>query len=243
MNCSCCNTVITKDDPSINCSVCDKIFNATCTEATRSDLKRFGPSTGISWSCKSCRGLDLRSLILTLQEEIKNLKSTVLAPVVSTTENLIKSEEIIQEVLERERRRKNIIVYGITESKSTNKSERIAADVTTVSDVFRSIGVRVPDDIKLIRLSKFDPTKAVSKRPIKICFQSSDIAPAILKKAKLLKGSTEYTGVFISADRTPTQQKLFNAVKTELTERKSKGEVNLRIKYMNGVPKIVLSEN
>lgn len=246
MNCSCCNSPINKDDPSISCNVCNKVFKATCTEVTRTDLKRFGTATGIFWSCKNCRGIDLKSLILALQEDIKILKlqSATVAPVLSTTETLFKSEEIIQEVLERDRRRNNIIVFGITESKSNSKDERMAVDTSAVREVFNYIGAAIPDDnIKPVRLGRFDPTKDVSKRPIRISFSSPDNVLCVLKKSKLLKDCVEHPGIFISSDRTPFQQKLFNAVKAELVDRRSKGEGNIRIRHMNGIPRIVSSEN
>lgn len=243
MKCSCCDAAISKDDPSISCNVCSKVFRATCTEVTRSDLKRFGPTTGIFWSCKDCRNLDLRSLILALQEDIRELKSKPVAPVVSSTETLIRSEEIIQEVVERDRRRNNVIVYGVTESKSNSKDERTSTDMSEVRQIFNYIGATVPDNMKTVRLGRFDPTKAISKRPLKISFSIPDVVPNLLKKSKLLKDCVEHPGVFVSSDRTPFQQKLFNAVKAELIDRKSRGEDNIRLKYVNGIPKIVSSEN
>lgn len=243
MICSCCNALITKDDPSTNCNVCQKLFRASCTEATRSDLKRFGPATGIYWSCKDCRSLDLKSLILSLQEDIKQLRAATISPVTSTAEDLIKSEVIIQEVLERERRRCNVVIFGVAESGSSSRAEREAADVSTVQGVFRSIDATVSANFKTVRLGKFDPTKPISKRPIKISLPSPDSVLNILKKSNSLRNSLEYPGIAISSDRTPFQQKLFNAVKAELMERKSKGEENIRIKHINGIPKIVSSEN
>lgn len=188
MNCECCKTLLSKDDTTIGCGTCGKVFKNTCIGLNKSEVKKINSDSGLSWSCKDCRSfrtdfLDLRSLIIALQEEVRALKAVSAAPAPTTTETLIRSEEIIQEVAERERRRSNIIVYGITESSSNSTDERVSTDIASLQNIFQFIGANVPADIKPIRLGKFDPTKRTSKRPIKVSFPSPDTVSRILNKS------------------------------------------------------------
>ena len=65
----------------------------------------------------------------------------------------------------------------------------------------------------------------------------------VFRNIKKLKSSERYKHVIVSNDRTPYQVKYYKTVKKELDDRISKGEVNLKIRYHAGVPKIVSQEN
>lgn len=239
MNCACCGSVI-KDDVFINCCICNKSFKTSCVKLSRIETAKINSNTGLSWTCADCGkfGNDLNGLkaaIIALQDDIKILKA---ASISDTPNTLVNTEEIIQEVIERDRRKTNVMVFGVSEAVNLSRAEQRSADTEVLRNIFGSIDFRIGDLIPL-RLGKYDPSKISPKRPIKLCFSSEGDVVALLKKSKSLKQSKDFSGVFISRDRTPFQQKLYGSVRDELRDRKSKGENNIRIKYSNGIPRIV----
>lgn len=243
--CNCCGSVI-KDDGFINCCICSKSFKLACVNLNTSDLGKINSDCGLTWSCRSCAKfnrdlISLKSLVLSLQEDIKSLKS---CPVTQPKSNnsLMESEVIIREVMEREKRKNNIIVFGVEERNCGSSKELVEADTNIIKDIFTSFDVGV-DGFKPVRLGKYDPSKSNRKRPIKVSLPSDDLVNKILRKSSLLKASPRFSGIVIARDQTPMQQDLYKSVKAELFERKAKGEINIRIKYVKGVPTIVDSEN
>lgn len=239
MNCACCGSVI-KDDVFVNCCICSKSFKTSCVKLSRVETAKINSNTGLSWSCVDCYkfGNDLNGLkaaIVALQEDIKILKA---ASIGDTPDSLVNTEEIVQEVIERDRRKANVVVFGISETVNLSKAGQRSADTEILRNIFRSIDF-LTGDLEPLRLGKYDPSKISSKRPIKLSLSSESDVVTLLKKSKSLIKSGEFSGVFISRDRTPFQQKLHGSVRDELRDRKSKGETNIRIKYSNGIPRIV----
>lgn len=243
--CSCCNSNIT-DDLYVHCSVCKKIFKTSCTKLSRSDITKINTNCGLSWSCKDCVSLggvlaDLKSAVLALQEEIRVLKDSP-SKSSTATNSLFETEHIIQEVIERERRRNNIIVFGIEEAQCESAEQQRVLDRSTITSVLTAMNVQV-GEFKSMRLGKFDPTKINSKRPIKVSLPSTEEIPKIFKKLHLLKSIARFSNIIISSDKTPFQTKLYKSVKEELDGRSSRGETNLKIKYIKGLPTIIDSSN
>lgn len=243
MICACCNSAI-RDDAFVNCCICGKSFKTSCVKLSRTETAKINSNSGLSWTCVGCIkfGNDLNGLkaaIVALQEDIRTLKA---ASVNDAPNSLINTEEIIQEVIERDRRKTNVIVYGISETLNLSKTEQRSADSECLRGIFRTIDFDTEDVVPL-RLGKYDSSKTSSKRPIKLTFSSESVVLRLLKKSKLLNRSKDFSGIFISRDRTPFQQKLHGSIRDELRDRKSKGETNIRIKYSNGIPRIVSDLN
>nr|CAH7723930.1 unnamed protein product [Callosobruchus chinensis] len=116
-------------------------------------------------------------------------------------------------------------------------AEQIQQDKATVKELLQYV---VPDmalsDVKSFRLGRHTTAK---KRPIKVVLQNSDIVRNILKNSSSLKNSRNHRSIVISQDRTMKQIEYYEALKQELVDRKSAGETNLGIKYINDLPKMV----
>lgn len=98
----------------------------------------------------------------------------------------------------------------------------------------------IPDQVVTpIRLGKFDPTKQVRSRPMKVRLSSPELVSMVLRRFQKVKD--KYAGVFITPDRTPQQMGMFKAVKAEMELRVAEGETGLKIKHVGGVPTIVSS--
>lgn len=89
-----------------------------------------------------------------------------------------------------------------------------------------------PEPEKIMRLGKYDGKKT---RPVKVCFSTSGTAKVILKN----KLNCKDKNIKIYSDQTPNQKLDMENLREELRQRKEKGENDLIIKYIKGVPKII----
>lgn len=181
---------------------------------------------------------ELKILIVAMQREIESLKTIKTAP-----NSSIEFEEVVREVLERQIRKNNIIVYGVAENTSTELNTRILHDQRQVSRVLQHLLPETNfETVEPIRLGKFDASRS-RPRPIKVVLPSENVVHDIIRKAPTLKNLRDPGNVKISFDKTRRQQEYYRQVKDELDTRTAAGEVNLRIKFMRGVPQIVDSTN
>lgn len=240
--CTCCN----KTDEShklVNCCVCKKPYRIDCVKISVSEARKIHLKTGFTWTCNNCIefGEDLNSLksiIASLQEEIKILKESVLQSATYSSSSLLDTEKVIQEISDRDRRKNNIVIFGRPEDKVNNNSEQINLDTVLVNEICMNVQVDV-GDFKVSRLGKFDPTAANRKRPIKVSFSSDAAVARILRNIPKLKSNSKFSSLSIFRDRTPMQLQIHKEAKAELNSRIRNGETNLRIKYRNGIPSIV----
>nr|CAI5818719.1 unnamed protein product [Callosobruchus analis] len=65
----------------------------------------------------------------------------------------------------------------------------------------------------------------------------------LIKKSPALKNSEEFKNISVSYDRTPRQMQLYKVVRKQIDDTKNGGESNIRIKYVNGIPKIYIAVN
>lgn len=167
--------------------------------------------------------------ILALETNL-NLKTNMPS---TYSDALCTNEQIIREIYERKKRECNIIIFGIPEQTSSNAKERNLNDETEVINILSSITKDIPNPKKIFRIGKYNPEKT---RRIKVCFERSDLVMILLRN----KDKTP-NNIKLFSDQTPSQQKFFQKVKSELTQRTNNGESDLTIKYIDGVPSIIKS--
>lgn len=141
-------------------------------------------------------------------------------------------ENLLREMQDRHNRLKNIIVSGIPEIVETNISNRRDNDQREVTEVLNTLSNNCPQPVKIFRIGKYNPDK---HRNIKVCFNEAETPRLLLSNRSKLGKPLK-----IFSDQTPMQQQYFNKVKNEFTQRQLAGETNLIIKYVKGVPKIVI---
>jgi len=174
-----------------------------------------------------------------LQNEIDFLKEKVATlenSNVAAGSDLVVSQ-VLEETIERDKCRSNLIIYGVTESTFGAIAQRISYDRSTITDILKPLGDVIPPNTKLVRLGKVPSDSA---RPIKIIFDSNEAATNLLSKFNVLKrsGTIFPNGFRIGSDKTLLQRKLLRSCHSELDRRVKNGEANLRIKFHNGTPKI-----
>lgn len=248
LKCVCCNKS-NEEHKMITCRICKGDYFHSCVDLTTSEIRTIKSKKNLSWTCQKCSVVgddinDLKALIISLQKEIENLKSVKSSAVNECTScnTSLDFEEIIQEISDRNARKNNIILYGIVENPTADRDGKILHDQQKVSKVLSCVipEVTFGNDLKPIRLGKFDPTKK-NPRPIKIVLPSETMAHNIIQKAYRLKNLQDPKNVRISLDKTVRQQQTYRRAKDELSTRIAGGEDNLRIKYIRGSPKIISS--
>lgn len=141
-------------------------------------------------------------------------------------------EEMAAEMNDREKRKKNVLMFGIAEPINKDKEERRSADKVAVNEELEKI---IPKEnmrnIQLYRLGKYNEGRC---RPIKVIFEKNDDALSAIKNKSNLKEQ-----IYIKRDQTKLQREYLKEVLEELEKRENNGEKNLIIKYINYVPKIV----
>lgn len=244
--CHCCGKQF-EDHLVLVCSVCKNNFGNVCMGMNSSEVRIVNSRKSITWCCKGCEAVgndltSLRSVIVSLQEEIRNLKAAMDTIQASSAVGLGEDdiEEIISEFEDRQRRKNNVVIFGLSEQPHNlardvreSRDSKSAVDLINVLDKERNWAV---GDVKIVRIGN-GGADASKPRPVKVVFQNHIDPRRVLRGTKFLKGKAEYSGIFVNSDRTPRQLRYYNGLKQEVMRRTANGEA-LRIKYIQGVPKI-----
>lgn len=133
------------------------------------------------------------------------------------------------EIAERTKRAKNIIVYGFPENSKNSD------DLKSMNELFLDIKLELQAKFAL-RLGK---KVANRMRPLKLIFDSVNQVSSLFRHKKLLDDKN----LKIKNDMTPCERAYLEAVRAELDERIADGEENLKIKFVNKTPTIVTTEH
>ena len=141
----------------------------------------------------------------------------VLAPAASYKAAL----SIADELADRERRKKNIIVYNFPEA-----SDR-QLDKDSFIDLCKSVHNFNISITKIIRLGK----KVADKhRPMLLSLEHDEDKSLLLSCSHLIRRNDLYKNVFLAPDRTRFEREKHKKLVEELKERRSQGETNLTIR-------------
>lgn len=250
LNCSNCGEGLTPDKE-IACDLCRHRFHASCVGVTRSEAQCLrNRDRKVTFYCPNCSDFkqqlknlhDLTATVGILQREIEQIRErTVREP---SGENLVvlETEKIIHEVSERERRKNNLIIFNVPEVSSGSKDDQVSADVGIVGEISQILNISAAN-AKPIRLGKFDASKPDRRRPLKISLPDVQTVMAALKNCRSLGRVDKFRTVYLSKDKTPSQVNLYRQTRRELLDRRAAGEHDIKIKYVNDVPKIVKTNN
>ena len=156
----------------------------------------------------------------------------------ATTQTSPSATAIVDEYLDRERRKSNLIIYGLPEPTGSTPTERRSYDDANFSSI-----VNTEFQIDTIEISKsFRLGKRVEgkNRPLLITLMDNNIRNRILRNAKNLQKSSTYSKVFISPDLSPKERASNKILRQELRRRKEAGEANLIIRRGKIVTKPVV---
>ena len=251
---NCGQAVASTRDSTVQCDGCKGTMHVACTGLTKDDFTRITRTKvrALKIMCKHCdSNIEQFSNIKTLFEkemtkflskitELESKLDGLNTPKESHTLSPSDFEDVLSELNERNLRKKNIIFFNITEQlPSTTKDQRISKEKSDISEIVSAICPDIDvDSISFNRLGKFNLNSNRS-RPIKVTFQNESTVHKLIKNSSRLKESERFKNVSVSFDKTPKQISYYQELKQQLTEREREGERNLKIKYIQGVPKIV----
>ena len=138
--------------------------------------------------------------------------------------------ENIDEYLEREKRKLNLIIHNLPESASSDPAARSHHEEENfkkiLKDEFRLTGVQVEKYVRLGRPNVERPRP----RLLLVVLKDFQSKREILRKAKDLRDSTTWGNIYISPDLTPKERELNKSLRMELRERKQNGETDIIIR-------------
>lgn len=152
-------------------------------------------------------------------------------------------DSCLSEWEDRQRRKNNLLIFGLQENKSINQNENHNADLTSIISLLHLI---YPNDVaNIIKIWRIGiPSEVRLKpRPLKVILPDKVCAFQIRQKFVEYKRSkklpNEFQPLTVAFDRTRYQQTEFQRVNQELKNRLEKGEKDLTIRFQLGAPSIV----
>nr|CAH7762459.1 unnamed protein product [Callosobruchus chinensis] len=227
--CCCCNKTC-EQHVLVTCSVCQKSFYHGCINLTSSETRLINSKKSVTWTCDECEKLgndiiSLKAAIVALQKDLKAISSVPH----NTPAAKIEFEEVVQEVMERQNRKSNLMIFGLKEQEQSTKDDRIQAEKTDVLKILTFVSPSLTSVSDIRRVGKFD-SERTHPRPVKVTLGTSDQVLEIIRRSAKLKNSG-FNNISISFDKTPKQVEYYRKLKEELDQRRSNGESNIRIKH------------
>ena len=139
--------------------------------------------------------------------------------------NLINVTDICSEIRERDQRAKNVILHGFTEHGSSND------DLENVN-LLLAEHVAKPQAKSVLRLGKIVNDKI---HPLKLIFDSREVPMSLFKDSEFFSSRN----LKVTNDSTARKRELLRNARKSLQERTDKGETNLTIKFIRGVPTVI----
>lgn len=233
--CSKCN----KDTETFPCDSCGAMLCRVCGDLTASEVKclQLVAKRRLVFYCSECEaGLKQVPLLVAkvteMQAQLADLiasREQVGAPLCPDSVD----EAVFEEVSDRLSRRKNVVLFGVPDDNNKEADRRLLSQILDI--VLPEVAV---DGMNMFRLGRFKGENG-GPRPIKLKLKNEQLVDDILSGSRLLKDSQEFKRVFISPDRTKKQTLFYKDVKKRFDERRARGEQNITIRYVNGMPKIV----
>lgn len=177
------------------------------------------------------------------ENQIRSLVSQVQVTCLKATKDSVTQHDLensSMEDVERVRRNGNIIIYGLPEPPLPSSGARKSADFTEAGRVVATICPDLPTSFMQVnRIGAFSQTQA---RP-----RGLRVQLGIMTAAELLTNAfrsitpkpPSLSGLSITRDRTPLQQRQLHSAIKELDERKKSGEENLSLSFSGSRPRVV----
>lgn len=147
-------------------------------------------------------------------------------------------DEIIFEVIDRQSRMKNALLYNLPETRDDPNSA--GSDYATVENIldFLELGAK---PMSVARMGK--PFNTNKGRPLKLYYSNHEDVFELFSAQKRLRTHSIWKDLRFSSDRTKNQQEHMAFLRQELLQRRSNGEHGLIIKYIKGTPFIINTLN
>ena len=161
-----------------------------------------------------------------LEQQLKSLERVSKQSNVMTMDT---ASKVVDEYRDLERRKWNLIVFNVPESKSTESSQRNAEDRDFFKSIINDVGVDSVEIIDVVRLGASTPNKL---RPLRVQFANLSHRRSVLVNAKKLWDSSSdvFKGIYINPDLSVRERQTQRKLRSELARRKENGEYNIFIR-------------
>lgn len=225
----------------VTCDICKTYYHQKCgglSDELFQIVNKYGiqGTREIPWHCQVCKKyanqlvgemVDLRRRQDVLEHEVNQIKSQLVVCMNSrsTEENGIQKEQDVQktvrEVLEQEKRQKNIVVSNLPDIDSNSTPRMIQK---AVRDLFKDKLEVEPNDI-----DKTERIPTEKRNLVKVQLKNKQAKRTALANAKKLHDDELYSDVYLKPDLTYEQRQRDSKLRKELRQRRVDGEKNLRI--------------
>ena len=135
------------------------------------------------------------------------------------------------EQMEKVQRKKNVLVYNLPESEEEQASDRYKEDEVACRKIFEAMEMENVEQKQLIRLGKREEYKI---RLVLVKLKDEEAAKEVLVRAKRLRFSEQYAGVFISKDLSRAEREREKNLRKELKELRENETEEEWYKIKNG---------
>lgn len=154
------------------------------------------------------------------QTEMGKMKSDLESQVTSSVRHV---KEDVEESLEIERRKCNLIIHGVPEADAEQ-------DVEAVIEVFGQ-GLKLDFGRHVDKMLRIGRLVEAKSRPIRLMIKTLDGKKEILARAKQLKENDKFKRMFISPDLTRKQQEMDKELRNQLKKFREEGETEAKIRF------------
>lgn len=137
----------------------------------------------------------------------------------------------MEELVDRERRKSNVVFYNVPESQHDQLHDRVAEDKKAVLDIAKN-GLKIHNAqvVKAIRLGSKRQDKMSKPRALLIQLESPHRKSEFLSASKRLRQTDRWKDTYISPDMTRQQREENWKLRQELKQRRENGEQELVIR-------------
>ena len=158
------------------------------------------------------------------------IAGTITPQSTTTTQQLPINIIDIDEYQDRERRKNNLIVYGIKESKSNDPQTRKEEDTKVIKSITDALRVNDVAVSKIIRLGQPRDNEGEKPRPILLALEDNRKKRLILNNAKKLREIEGWNSIFISPDLTWKEREEGKKLRDQLRTLREEGKNDYIIK-------------
>ena len=141
----------------------------------------------------------------------------------------------VDEYVDRERRKKNLIIHNLPEPSDCPDTQRLTNDLQQVSSLLTS-EFGVPENVAS-KPTRLGAPKANKPRLLRVEIGDLAAKREILRNATKLRASSKWSNVYVSPDLTLKEREQSKQLREELRARKASGEKDLYIKFGRIVPR------
>ena len=230
--CSTCENMLSDDDPSIQCELCESWFCLECTEMSQgfyNELVSSAHSDNVIWYCNGCRRaipgvrkvLNAVSSIHTLQESMNKRLINLEEKVNSKPSELsmdYKIDQAMFDLKEREKRKNNVIIYNLPEPQAEDNETKLEQEKQKIDQICDHVEITTGFESASRLGEKRDD--AAKPRPLKVVLADESSKQKLLKKSESLKNVEELKKVHVTPDYTHRQRQMNKAMKQEVSKRR-----------------------